>query len=209
MADRGLLFKPDMALAAHEGRKTVTRRIGERFRKWVVGDTLIVKETHWRWGWFDGEGQHKRFKSSPKTLAPMGEFVFAEPSCWKAKRSEDLGYHKRPSIFMPWKYARTRGRITDIREERLQDITEEDAIAEGVLTSMEYPFENGELPCPVCDGAGVHGAFGENYGLVEVDCDACDTIVKRFSILWDSINGERYPWANNDLVWRIQWELLT
>ena len=111
------------------------------------------------------------------------------------------------SIHMPNLAARTFRRITDIRVERVQDITEEGAIAEGVLTSMEYPFENGELPCPSCQGQGVHGALGPNLGVMEVDCFECNTMRKRFKILWDSINAPRgHGWEKNDWVWVVKWE---
>jgi len=111
----------------------------------------------------------------------------------------------RPSIHMPRWASRINLEITDVRVEQVQDISEDDAIAEGTLTSMEYPFDDGELPCPSCSGQGVHGAFAGNLGVTEVDCYECDTILKRFKILWDSIYAN--DWVQNQFVWVIEFEI--
>ena len=55
-----------------------------------------------------------------------------------------LGYHKRPLIFMPKEASRIRLKITDIKVERVQDITDEDALMEGVLPDQNI-FTPGEL----------------------------------------------------------------
>ncbi len=120
-----------------------------------------------------------------------------EPEKWRSARH------------MPRWASRITLEVLDVRAERIQDISEADAILEGVLRSMEYPFENGELPCPDCGGLGLHGAFGENYGVTEIECETCDTIIKRFRFLWDSIyanqglGGETDPW-----VWAYELKLI-
>jgi len=114
-----------------------------------------------------------------------------------------------PSIFMPRWASRIQLEVTGVRVERVQDITEQDAKAEGVIDGMDTPYENGELPCPACNGQGVHGAFGPNYGVMEVDCTTCDTYIKRFRILWDSINANRgYGWDKNPWVFVIEFKKL-
>ena len=69
-----------------------------------------------------------------------------------------------------------------VRVERLQDITEDDARAEGV----RKPHECGDGTCP-CDG------LGRSF--------ACE-----FMQLWDGINGERpgCSWADSPWVWRVE-----
>lgn len=84
----------------------------------------------------------------------------------------------RPSIFMPRWASRIMLEVVDVRVERLQDITEEDAEAEGVTAA------------PFCKA-------GRSAGLEHIES---------FELLWDSINGERAPWASNPWVWRVEFE---
>lgn len=84
-----------------------------------------------------------------------------------------------PQIHMPRIYVRTVCRITGIRVERVQDITEADAIAEGASDADEY--------------AGITYA---NYRT-------------GFRYLWDSINAKRgYAWADNPMVWVEEFEVV-
>ena len=80
----------------------------------------------------------------------------------------------KPSIFMPRWASRITLEITDVRVQRLQEISEEDALAEGV--SGCAPIDDG-LP----------------------DWTAKES----FKILWDSINAKRHPWAENPFVWAL------
>ena len=65
--------------------------------------------------------------------------------------------------------------ITEVRVQRLQDITEADARAEGVT------------PAPFCKS-------GRPSGMEHVEA---------FEDLWDEINGDRATWASNPWVWAI------
>lgn len=82
------------------------------------------------------------------------------------------------SMFMPAVYARRFYKIIEIRAERLQEISEEDAEAEGIQFMREIP-----------------------------DADETLTAKTLYEILWDSINakphGKRkaYPWKSNPWVW--------
>lgn len=80
----------------------------------------------------------------------------------------------RPSIHMPKWACRLYLTITDIRVERLQDISSDDCIAEGTpkrSRKAAYPW---------------HVYAQED-----------------FEHLWDSINGKKHPWADNEWVWVI------
>lgn len=149
--ERPILFSGPMVRAIQDGRKTQTRR-AVKLRKgqeiehgavfsatdpfWMVwpygkaGDRLWVRET---WAlirpWED---------SSPEPW--LGPIPKEKPAGWVVVYREggefddhfdDRGFNWRPSIFMPRWASRTTLEITDIRIERLHDISEENAIAEG------------------------------------------------------------------------------
>ncbi len=86
----------------------------------------------------------------------------------------------RPSIHMPRSAARIWLRVTDVRVERLQDITEEQAKLEGFINDIN-----------LIDGTGKSAA-------------------KHFADLWDNTinktNIDRYGWEANPWVWVIEFE---
>jgi hypothetical protein len=87
----------------------------------------------------------------------------------------------RPSIHMPRWASRITLEIVSVRVERLQDINEEDAKAEGVL-----PAAYGEPDYTEDD----YGPKNHRDG---------------FQLLWDSINGPRgYGWDVNPFVWCVE-----
>jgi hypothetical protein len=96
------------------------------------------------------------------------------------------GFKRRPSIFMP----RWAGRITlenvGVRVERLQDISEADARAEGITDGGCLNCGNSELDC----------------GCLNPKPDARDSFIN----LWDHINAKRAPWASNPYVWCISFK---
>ena len=87
----------------------------------------------------------------------------------------------RPSMFMPRWASRITLEVTDVRVERLQDISEADAQAEGT-------------PCYVCGG--------HLHGLSEDDCHCFHrkATASDYRSLWESINGEG-SWSLNPWVW--------
>jgi hypothetical protein len=84
----------------------------------------------------------------------------------------------RPSIYMPRWASRITLEITSVRVERLGDISEDDARAEGVA------------PVPFCKA-------GRRDGLEHVEA---------FENLWDRINGKRASWASNPWVWVVAFQ---
>jgi hypothetical protein len=99
----------------------------------------------------------------------------------------------RPSIFMPRWASRITLEIESVSVERLQSITEEDAIAEGAMGWYGHlvgrAYDEGERVCcrwtkKLDPGAGVVTARGS------------------FAALWESINGVG-SWGMNDWLWRI------
>lgn len=99
----------------------------------------------------------------------------------------------RPSIFMPRWASRLTLEVTDVRVERLQDITEEDARAEGI---RPFPFRPDD-GFPVCYG----------YAVEDLKTNLFDpTAVRAYDRLWDSINLKRAPWDSNPWVWVVSFK---
>lgn len=200
MKERPILFSGPMVRAILEGRKTQTRRIinpqppehidrlhGNALRKrfpyqleddsgnpcgkgfqddnhqfWrpvgLAGDRLWVKETFSAAGVF-GEDGRKFYRA---------DYVDGKhPS----------GLHWKPSIFCTRKASRITLEIVNVRVERLQDISEQDAAAEG-------------CKCPGCMGDNLSG---------------CPDCKDDYRLLWNRINGPS-SWDKNPWVWVIEFK---
>jgi hypothetical protein len=95
----------------------------------------------------------------------------------------------RPSIHMPRWASRLTLEVTEVRVQRLQEISEEDATAEGIPSDAAGWARLGILPP------------------VPVEKDG--TARSAFRWLWDSINGERASWASNPWVWAVSFRVLS
>jgi len=94
-----------------------------------------------------------------------------------------------PSIFMPRWASRITLEVTAVRVERLQEITDSDAVEEGVTrhlrSTLGWSFEESE----------------ETFNIAQ----ARDT----FRLLWDHLNAKRgYGWEKNPWVWVIEFKRL-
>ena len=99
-------------------------------------------------------------------------------------------WKKRPSIHMKRENARIFLRVTDVRCERLRDISGEDAAEEG--TPLEW---SDELPKP------------SYHSLAYNEMCVKPAMIKAFSELWDSLNAKRgYGWDVNPWVWVYEFE---
>lgn len=94
----------------------------------------------------------------------------------------------RPSMFMPRWASRITLVVTEVRVQRLQDISEEDAVAEGVerLHHGWYPYGIATFMTTVIEGR-------------EVPAQCCRTAKQSYAMLWNYINGpgswEENPWV--------------
>jgi hypothetical protein len=93
----------------------------------------------------------------------------------------------KSSMFMPRRVARIFLKITDVKIERLQEITNSEAIAEGVTKWL-----------------------GNSYGMnlhIDFDINEGKNAIAIFSHLWDSLNAKRgYSWNSNPWVYCITFE---
>lgn len=205
MRERPILFSAPMVLAILAGKKSQTRRLvkpqdienvdGVPFLLSYMtgepdpvqlpcpfgapGDRLWVKET-----WSTPPGHYELM--TPREMSEQTPLRYAADGVVKgvSKRFVDsqgriaIG-RLRPSIFMRRWMSRITLEVTSVRVERLQDISEEDARAEGVSPR---------------DAAIVFGAG-------EIQPQLNSTHRGAFAVLWDSLNAERAPWSSNPWVW--------
>ena len=116
----------------------------------------------------------------------------------------------RPSIHMPRWASRILLEITDVRVERLQDISEEQARAEGVLPGEHcigpIGTNSDAIRCQHCgdlrrDHIGVALVCRGRSG----DCWNGNTAKGGYGMLWESINGFG-SWAENPWVWVVEFK---
>lgn len=165
--------------------------VDKRYRS--SGTYLYVKETFYAYGHFQYTG---RLTDSGKReiefvdltqRSNLTYFYSADSPAIKTQPNKfDVGWHKRPSIFLPGHACRLTLGITDVRVERLQEITEADAIAEGI---QEYDNGTFGMDDPqACMGPNARQAFWRG---------------------WDVLNAKRgYPWESNPWVWVIGFKKL-
>lgn len=186
-----ILFNTEMVRALLEGRKTATRRVMKpqplfkTHRKYVFDDDVCPK----KWESCDDiittyqyqPGDYLYVRETWQCLNPYSDKEYVYKASCDEDFAKDIGNWK-PSIHMPKEAARIFLRVTDVRVERLQDISEEQAIKEGCY----------------------HGALFEGG-----DTDAIKAR-GRFITLWDSTikkqDLDRYGWEANPWVWVIEFE---
>lgn len=190
--ERPILFNAEMVNAIFSGRKTQTRRIMGNQPAGQDLETVHVRHNDdFNFQWYGNLGESSYF---PCPLGKPGDQLwvreaFATGLCTKSTlayrathRPEDLeeGWFEKikwtPSIHMPRWASRINLLITGVRVERLQDISEQDAMAEGCA----YGKGNGEIDLAVRP---------ENH----------------FPTLWASIYGAE-SWQANPWVWVIDFE---
>lgn len=165
MKERPIIFGGPMVRAILEGRKTQTRRIVKGRGIWSVEDAGDCSDRKWpgyedKYGiWCDMPCPHgyigdRLWVRENAYYRLRDDRVFYEDGTGKTKDgwligagqiSKSHGWKKRPSIHMPRWASRITLEITDIRVERLQDISEADAKAEGVTESIVLPGDRGSF----------------------------------------------------------------
>lgn len=216
MAIKPILFNTEMVRAILDGRKTCIRRVvkdgipddamwgytaftpkgyiscrgvyadgyGEGFYKlpYQPGDILYVRET---WG-------------HPISLNSNKQYVFrADKIAESGFKNDSHIWH--PSIHMPKEAARIWLKVTDVRVERLQEITETQTEEEGFLFTPPCLHRTGENYCDI------DGPCGNK--IKYCDMSAGELFGK---VLWDSTikksDIDIYGWDANPWVWVIEFE---
>lgn len=199
MKERPILFSAPMVRAILEGRKTMTRRVVK-----PQPDSCDAVPPRWMppcgqfengcW-WFDWQTAGGWNKGNP-LFCPYGtpgdrlwvRETFSMDGSFNAsvvyRADGENQYHEawKPSIFMPRRASRITLEITRVRVERVQAITELDAIAEGVEA------------CP---------DFGVSYRHYGDKTKYTDCATWSFCSLWESINGSE-SWNANPWVWVVE-----
>jgi hypothetical protein len=107
----------------------------------------------------------------------------------------------RPAIHMPRRASRLTLEITDVRVERLQEISGDDAFAEGIQLPIS---EGGYLvrvsgKFPPCD-------YHRRIDLTKGETLSKDELaIAHYASLWDAINGAE-SWAENPVVWVVSFK---
>jgi len=195
---QGLSFKGmNMGSLTRDDRVSIAEETLARYARYRVGETVYVKEA-WRSWCVEGEW-HVRYRLDNAIVIPnvsadeeTDDYYFAEHDKWDSP------------LFMPEWAARHFITITGVRAERVQEITEEDVVKEGV----RYPVtQEGNRALRI---TGKHppsdyipkGCFdGLAYaGTNEVWLKA------HFASLWDTINP-KHSWDSNPWVWVYEFQL--
>lgn len=102
-----------------------------------VGDSLWIRETWAKIRRYKGGIFMDEEETIYSATEPEFEWVDGDGG-WEFRRDGSLASHWKPSIHMPRWASRIDREITEIRGQRLQDITEADAIAEGCKSREEF-----------------------------------------------------------------------
>lgn len=193
-----ILFNTEMVRGLLNGTKTVTRRVIKE--PWYIEDEDVSRVS--------GYAMHRGYDYThgmpyPDSIYHPGDILYVRET-WARSMAGTYLYRAtdtplildgwRPSIHMPREAARIFLRVTDVRVERLQNITPDQLRAEGVKLFVT-PSE--------CKN--IMNRFGAvcNYERKKKD----------FSALWDSTikKADRalYGWAANPWVWVIEFERIS
>ncbi|HBU7548602.1 TPA: hypothetical protein MC769_004938 [Klebsiella aerogenes] len=211
MKERGMIFNGEMVRAILDGRKTQTRRPikWKQTRFTEIGE----REDGSKWPWSE-DAEHACDFWHPCPFGAVGDRIWVREAFRVHSRATDVATlvykssernswteqtHRvpvavcnkpatpekwTPSLHMPRWASRILLEITDVRVERLNAISEEDARAEGII-----------------DGGCLNCGEPEPCGCDNPEPDATDA----FAYLWQSIYGQE-NWNADPWVWVIEFK---
>ena len=218
-----MLFNDEMVRAIVDGRKTQTRRIVKPRRGWPID--FIGGVGSWDdpscWGFESESGEFWTLQADegehqiPCPYGKPGDLIYVRetfgewPAADSDRREDSMIYRAtdddwecrmfnwKASIHMPRWASRLTLKIKSVRIERLQDISEEDAKAEGVSPNcvLKDHSECGDH----------HGEYIRYANPMDWDDAPAYSATESFQTLWDAINGLD-SWDANSWVWRVEYE---
>lgn len=196
-----ILFNTEMVRAILDRRKSCTRRLVKpqpdekhTYPLGFVTDSTEKKEVGCFGFGIDEYGGSVQYAKPPyqpgDTLYVRETFIQAAAHIFWYKADDNSwiseGLHWKPSIHMPKEAARIWLKVTDVRVERLQDITVDGCHREGINIETSA----------VTDGETLNRKH--------------DFSLEKFETLWDSTiknsDLDRYGWNANPWVWVIEFE---
>lgn len=217
-----ILFNTPMIQAILNGSKTQTRRvIKEQFKEckhhlfveanWKnESSDFVINDEGYAYCKLCGNGVNdsNNFKGVKCPYGKIGDVLWVRETFvqypvvgknsteteteYKADESP-IKFRWKPGIHMPKEACRLFLKIKDIRVERLQDISEQDAICEGVIKDIKLPIADFKTKM-----------LYRNY-YKKSESVGCEDSRSSFMTLWKSINGEE-SWCSNPYVWVIEFE---
>ena len=200
-----ILFSTEMVNAILNGSKSQTRRIVKSKSPIVSFEGILEDKSFWK-PEFIGNYLFdlKEGGLSVKPKYKVGDILWVRET-WSfnpffeiIENNEEFLYkatdkpfdcHKwKPSLFMPFDACRIFLKVINVSVERLNDISEQDAINEGIKI-----IHNAETNLPVYKNY----LIKENLGTLNP--------VRSYSTLWEKINGNN-SWNENPFVWVIEFE---
>lgn len=206
--ERPILFQGSMIRAVLQDRKTVTRRLVKATKAHADGFMMLDHGKGWwpynAFGDFASDHEGMEYPIACP-YGKLGDRLWVRETCFindyreasvpEQERADcEIHYRAdgipdfegeeelirwRPSIHMPRWASRILLEVTDVRVERLQDITEEQALAEGIKKHSD---------------GGYHVEDGKHFS---------DSPVESFACLWSSVGGD---WDANPWVWCVSFK---
>lgn len=234
--ERPILFSAPMVRAILDGRKTQTRRVVKG--RWLsLVERVLEINGEWVWDTIEyelttpfGRPDDRLWVRENFTVVPASAYRMSEGVQQTVNPNDPYeaaiyasGWDRsipkwKPSIHMPRWASRITLEITGVRVERLQDISEADAIAEGIYNQppsandrdwyKSYCADRMEEPDWVNFEKGVWIAPGtrQGFGIAKADRERPQwgpTAAFAYRCLFEHINGPK-SWEENPWVWVVE-----
>lgn len=203
MSVKPMLFNTEMVRAILDGRKTCTRRVCKDINAYMVPDMEFYDANKRTYGVYNyADREHTEPLSLIERICPIcpGDILYVRETwsewtdgylykAWTEPFPQPGQYPLtkwHPSIHMPKEAARIWLKVTDVRVEQLQDITEAEALLEGAMDNRAF----------------IHSPDNEY--------DHIHTAREHFIDIWNSTikksDIDLYGWDANPYVWVVEFE---